>query len=72
MVIAFYITAIKVLMGRLFFTVIMSKIISQLWRAIIGDAFNQVYVSLTTIDTEKVKKKKKCQYCKVPKTNLKR
>lgn len=48
MVIALYITAIKFLMGRLFSTVIMYKIINQLWRAIIGDAFNQVYALLTT------------------------
>ena len=43
MVIAFYITAIKGLIDRLFFTVIMYKIINQLCSAIIGDAFNQVF-----------------------------
>lgn len=40
MVIAFCITAIKGLIGRLFSTVIMYKIINQLCSAIIGDAFN--------------------------------
>lgn len=39
MVIAFYIAAIKVLMGRLFSSVIMYKIIRQMRRAIIRDAF---------------------------------
>lgn len=55
MVIAFRITAIKVLMDRLFSTVIMYKIIKQLWGAIIGDAFNQVYVQIrqTAIAKEK-------------------
>lgn len=64
MVIAFYITAIKVLMGRLFSTVIMYKIINQLWKAIIGDAFNQVYALLTTIGIEKANKTE-CQCCKL-------
>lgn len=56
MVIAFCITAIKGLIGRLFSTVIMYKIINQLCSAIIGDAFNQVYVLLATIGMEKANK----------------
>lgn len=43
MAIGFCITAIKVLIGRLFSTVIMYKIINELCSAIIGEAFNQVY-----------------------------
>lgn len=42
MVIAFCITAIKCLIGRLFSTVIMYKIINQICSAIMGDAFKQV------------------------------
>lgn len=56
MVIAFCITAIKALIGRLFSTVIMYKIINQLCSTIIGDAFNQVYVLLATIGVEKANK----------------
>ncbi len=64
MVIAFSITAIKGLIGRLFSTVIMYKIINQLCGAIIGDAFNQVYVLLATISIEKANKTE-YQYCKM-------
>lgn len=64
MVIAFCITAIKGLIGRLFSTVIMYKIINQVCSAIIGDAFNQLYVLLTTIGLEKANKTE-YQYCEV-------
>lgn len=64
MVIAFCITAIKVLIGRLFSTVIMYKIINQLRSTIIGDAFNQVYVLLASIGVEKANKTE-YQYGKV-------
>lgn len=64
MVIAFCITAIKGLIGRLFSTVIMYKIINQLCSAIIGDAFNQVYFLLATLGLEK-ENKTEYQYCKV-------
>lgn len=64
MVIAFCITAIKGLIGWLFSTVIMYKIINQLCRAVIGDAFNQLYVLLATIDMEKANKTE-YQYCDV-------
>lgn len=53
MVIAFYIAAIKLLMGRLFSSVIMYKIIRQMWRAIIRDASDKVWVLLPLIDMEK-------------------
>lgn len=56
MVIAFCITAIKGLIGRLFSTVIMYKIINQLCSAIIGDAFNQVYFLHATLGIEKENK----------------
>lgn len=66
MVIAFCITAIKVLIGRLFSTVhiYIYKIINQLCSTIIGDAFYQVYVLLATIGVEKANKTE-YQYCKV-------
>lgn len=55
MVIAFCITAIKGLIGRLFSTVIMYKIINQLCSAIIGDAF-KVYFLLATLGRAKEQK----------------
>lgn len=64
MIIAFYITAIKSLIGWLFTIVIMYKIINQLCSAVIGDAFNQLYVLLATIGTEKANKTE-YQYCEV-------
>lgn len=64
MVIAFSITAIKVLIGRLFSTVIMYKMIKQLCSTTIGDAFNQVYVLLATIAREKANKTE-YQYCEL-------
>ena len=64
MVIAFCITAIKGLIGRLFSAVIMYKIIYQLCRAIIEDAFNQVYFLLATIDIKK-ENKTEYQYCTI-------
>lgn len=56
MVIAFCITAIKGLIGRLFPAVIMYKIINQLCSAIIGDTFNQVYFLLASLSIEKENK----------------
>lgn len=51
MVIASYIAAIKFLMGRLFSSVIMYKIIRQMWRAIIREC---IWHNLgLLIDTEK-------------------
>lgn len=50
MVIAFYIATIKFLMGRLFSSVIMYKIIRQMWRAIIRECIWQNLGLL--IDTE--------------------
>lgn len=64
MVIAFRITAIKGLIGRLFSTVIMYKIINRLCSAIIENAFNHVYFIflLATIGREK-ENKSEYQFC---------